>query len=210
MASNQSDYPVQFSVDYPDQPLNRLTTLFRLIMVIPILIVAGLIPGFVNSGQASGSEQAAISIPTRLASPRPDSGFPTQIPALVVRLEPGTQPLRLPHRGLRPRPARRIPLHRRPPGRPPGHRLPRRPGRPQPLAPPRQVVPGHPPLHRAGHPRHPGLHRRHPRLDHGRHHRPVPPRPSSISSSASSATAPRPGLRLHAHHRPLPTLPPRP
>ena len=63
MASNQSDYPVQFSVDYPDRPLNRLTTLFRLIMVIPILIVAGLIPGFVNSGQASGSEQAAISIP---------------------------------------------------------------------------------------------------------------------------------------------------
>jgi len=63
MASNQSDYPVQFSVDYPDRPLNRLTTLFRLIMVIPILIVASLIPGFVNSGQASGSEQAAISIP---------------------------------------------------------------------------------------------------------------------------------------------------
>ena len=63
MASNQSDYPVQFSVDYPDRPLNRLTTIFRLIMVIPILIVAGLIPGFVNSGQASGSEQAAISIP---------------------------------------------------------------------------------------------------------------------------------------------------
>ena len=63
MASNQSDYPVQFSVDSPDRPLNRLTTIFRLIMVIPILIVAGLIPGFVNSGQASGSEQAAISIP---------------------------------------------------------------------------------------------------------------------------------------------------
>ena len=26
MASNQSDYPVRFSVDYPDRPLNRLTT----------------------------------------------------------------------------------------------------------------------------------------------------------------------------------------
>ena len=63
MASNQSDYPVQFSVDYPDQPLSRLTTLFRLIMVIPIIIVVALIPGFVNSGQASGSDQAAISIP---------------------------------------------------------------------------------------------------------------------------------------------------
>ena len=62
MASNQSDYPVQFSVDYPQQPLNRLTTLFRLIMVIPILIVAALIPGFVNSGQA-GTDQVSISIP---------------------------------------------------------------------------------------------------------------------------------------------------
>jgi hypothetical protein len=27
-------YPVQFSVDYPDRPLNRLTTCFRVFMVI--------------------------------------------------------------------------------------------------------------------------------------------------------------------------------
>ncbi len=63
MASNQSDYPVRFSVDYPDRPLNRLTTLFRLIMVIPILIVAGLIPGFVNSGQFGDPDQVAIYAP---------------------------------------------------------------------------------------------------------------------------------------------------
>lgn len=63
MASNQSDYPVQFSVDYPDRPLNRLTTLFRLIMVIPILIVAALIPGFVNSGQFGDPESVAIYAP---------------------------------------------------------------------------------------------------------------------------------------------------
>ena len=63
MASNQSDYPVQFSVDYPDRPLSRLTTLFRLIMVIPILIVVALIPGFVNSGQASGGDQVALYAP---------------------------------------------------------------------------------------------------------------------------------------------------
>ena len=29
-------YPVQFSVDYPDRPLNRLTTFFRIFVVIPI------------------------------------------------------------------------------------------------------------------------------------------------------------------------------
>ena len=34
-------YPVQFSVDYPDRPLDRLTTLFRIFTVIPIAIVLG-------------------------------------------------------------------------------------------------------------------------------------------------------------------------
>lgn len=35
------DYPVHFSVDYPERDLNRLTTAFRLIVAIPILIVIG-------------------------------------------------------------------------------------------------------------------------------------------------------------------------
>jgi hypothetical protein len=39
--TTQPAYPVQFSVDYPDRDLNRLTTVFRLIVAIPILIVAG-------------------------------------------------------------------------------------------------------------------------------------------------------------------------
>ena len=34
-----ADYPVQFSVEYPDRPLNRLSTVFRIFTVIPILIV---------------------------------------------------------------------------------------------------------------------------------------------------------------------------
>ena len=33
------DYPVQFNVDYGDGSRNRLTTLFRIIMIIPILVV---------------------------------------------------------------------------------------------------------------------------------------------------------------------------
>ena len=32
-------YPVQFDVAYPDRDLNRLTTFFRIFMVIPIGIV---------------------------------------------------------------------------------------------------------------------------------------------------------------------------
>jgi hypothetical protein len=39
MALQQPTYPVQFSVDYPDRPLNRLTTGFRIFVAIPILVV---------------------------------------------------------------------------------------------------------------------------------------------------------------------------
>jgi Domain of unknown function (DUF4389) len=41
----QAMYPVQFSVDYPDRPLNRLTTFFRIFMLIPIAIVLGAVDG---------------------------------------------------------------------------------------------------------------------------------------------------------------------
>ena len=39
-------YPVQFSVDYPDRPLNRLSTAFRIILVIPIVIVLSTVSGY--------------------------------------------------------------------------------------------------------------------------------------------------------------------
>jgi hypothetical protein len=38
-------YPVQFDVDYPDRPLNRLTTFFRAFTIIPIAIVLGAVSG---------------------------------------------------------------------------------------------------------------------------------------------------------------------
>jgi len=38
-------YPVSFAVDYPDRPLNRLTTAFRIFTVIPIAIVLGAVGG---------------------------------------------------------------------------------------------------------------------------------------------------------------------
>ena len=38
-------YPVQFSVDYPERPLDRLTTLLRVFMVVPILIVLASVTG---------------------------------------------------------------------------------------------------------------------------------------------------------------------
>ncbi|HJV04412.1 MAG TPA: DUF4389 domain-containing protein, partial [Actinomycetota bacterium] len=45
MSMQQNQYPVRFSVDYPDRDLNRLTTGFRLIVVIPIAIVLGAVSG---------------------------------------------------------------------------------------------------------------------------------------------------------------------
>src|SRR5213592_1853400 len=38
-------YPVRLSVEYPDRPLNRLTTAFRIFVAIPILIVLGSVSG---------------------------------------------------------------------------------------------------------------------------------------------------------------------
>jgi len=39
--TSEAQYPLQFSVDYPDRDLNRLTTAFRIIVAIPILVLAG-------------------------------------------------------------------------------------------------------------------------------------------------------------------------
>jgi Domain of unknown function (DUF4389) len=56
-------YPVQFSVDYPDRELNRLTTFFRIFTAIPILIVfAGLTGGYGGtSGISADGTTIAIS-----------------------------------------------------------------------------------------------------------------------------------------------------
>ncbi len=41
----QAEYPVRFSVDYPDRDLNRVTTAFRILTIIPIAIVIGTVSG---------------------------------------------------------------------------------------------------------------------------------------------------------------------
>ncbi len=56
MAANvlQPPYPVRFDVDRADRPLNRVTTAFRIVLAIPILIVISLISGggSVGSGRS--------------------------------------------------------------------------------------------------------------------------------------------------------------
>ena len=46
MSAPVVSYPLRFDVDYPDRPLNRLTTFFRLFTVIPIFIVLACIDGW--------------------------------------------------------------------------------------------------------------------------------------------------------------------
>jgi hypothetical protein len=52
-------YPVQFAVDYPDRPLDRLTTLFRIFTAIPILLLLGAISG--GSLRWTAENRAAVA-----------------------------------------------------------------------------------------------------------------------------------------------------
>jgi hypothetical protein len=52
-------YPVQFSVDYPDRPLNRLTSAFRIFVAIPILIVLGTVSNSSLAWSHSGTKAAS-------------------------------------------------------------------------------------------------------------------------------------------------------
>jgi hypothetical protein len=60
MTTNQgpysAQYPVQFAVEYPDRPLNRLTSFFRIFVIIPIAIVLGTVSG--ATWESAGSTSA--------------------------------------------------------------------------------------------------------------------------------------------------------
>jgi hypothetical protein len=44
MTTTPPEHPVQLSVDYPDRPLDRVTTAFRILVAVPILIMLGAVP----------------------------------------------------------------------------------------------------------------------------------------------------------------------
>ena len=56
-----TDYPVQFSVDYPDRDLDRLTTALRIFTVIPIAIVLASIGGY-TAGWSTGTPSATTVV----------------------------------------------------------------------------------------------------------------------------------------------------
>ena len=57
-----NDYPVDFSVAYPDRELNRLTTFFRVFTVIPIAIVLAAITGFSRTYESAGGTSVTIAV----------------------------------------------------------------------------------------------------------------------------------------------------
>ncbi len=55
-------YPVSFGVDYQDRPLNRLTSFFRFLTVIPIAILLASVTGAENTYTAPGDTTVTIGL----------------------------------------------------------------------------------------------------------------------------------------------------
>jgi hypothetical protein len=79
MADAETSYPVKLSIDYPDRPLNRLSTFFRILAAIPILIIFLLL------------YNTYVQYPMCCQA---------EVPALVVRLESDAGPVRHSRFGL--------------------------------------------------------------------------------------------------------------
>jgi hypothetical protein len=52
-----TDYPVQYTVDYPDRELNRVSTAFRIFVAIPIVIVVASVDGGGDYSSWHGAQQ---------------------------------------------------------------------------------------------------------------------------------------------------------
>lgn len=57
---NENDYPLSFSVDYPDRDLDRPSSFFRIFWIIPIAIVLGLVSG--SSGGSTAGDQTSVAV----------------------------------------------------------------------------------------------------------------------------------------------------
>ncbi len=63
-----SAYPVRFSVDYPDRDLDRLSTFFRLIWAIPILIVLGMVSGGTWQSTTTSTDSTTVTVTVVVAA----------------------------------------------------------------------------------------------------------------------------------------------
>jgi hypothetical protein len=56
-----SSYPLQFDVDFPTRPLDRVSTAFRLLGAIPILVVIGAISNWTLTGKSDHSTTTIVT-----------------------------------------------------------------------------------------------------------------------------------------------------
>ena len=109
----ESAYPVQFSVEYPESS-NRLTAFFRIILAIPILVVGT----FIGGAFVTGDSQVDEAIVPLLAGgsivycTTSDDSVPSKVSSLVVRLELGVKSLQRPSYNLRGSDERRVSVYR--------------------------------------------------------------------------------------------------
>jgi hypothetical protein len=68
-ATALADYPVDLTVDYPDQKRDRLSILLRVFLVIPIAVVLGLLSGGTSGGEREGQVTYEVAAPGILALP---------------------------------------------------------------------------------------------------------------------------------------------
>ena len=67
MSESSAQYPANLNVDYPDRDLNRLTTFFRIFIIIPIAIVVGfLFGGMVDQEEGWRFLGTFVVVPTLL------------------------------------------------------------------------------------------------------------------------------------------------
>ena len=203
-------YPVQFSVDYPDRPLDRLTTFFRLFVAIPILIVLGGVSGGTwqwstqnhTTAVAAGAGGLLFFAPLLMILFRqkyPRWWFDWNLELLRFSNRVGVYLALMDDRYPSTDEQQAVHLD---------YPYPDAPARPEPLAPAGQVVPGDPALRRPVLP----VHRRGRRRDHRvvRHpvHRTLPTWTLRLRRGRHPLAQPRGRLCPRARHRPVPALPP--
>lgn len=69
-AASTNSYPARLDIEYPEGGLGRASTIFRIVLAIPILVVSGLLTNsFANNQQLGGTYWAALFASTTLFGP---------------------------------------------------------------------------------------------------------------------------------------------
>jgi hypothetical protein len=78
-------YPTTLTIDYPDRPLNRLTTFFRIFTLIPIAIILVLVSnGRVAFGGSNGWSWAFSAGGILFLATFTHDSFPPEVSQMVV------------------------------------------------------------------------------------------------------------------------------